>query len=178
MTVDTLIAASAALAAIVSAFFAYRSADTAKRALKLGEVDFREKHDSLMPYLIDAVTWESGESRMASFACSLTNGATIPNTLTRIDLMIRVYDKQGVLSEIIINPTIGNTPPKWDITSLPTPLNLQPRSTVSGWISFKLPNNFYENWRVDAYQVLAITSTGEKITLDAYILKTIAEEDE
>lgn len=178
MTLDTLIAAGAAVAAIASAFYAYRSTDIAKRALKLSEADFREKHDSLMPYLIDAVTWKSGESRMASFACSFTNGATTPNTLVRIDLVIHVYDKQGVPSEIILNPNTGSTPPKWDLTPLPIPLNLQPRSTVSGWISFKLPKNLFEGWRIDKYQILALTSTGEKETLDAYILKTIADEDE
>lgn len=178
MTPDTLIAIGAAIAAIFSAFYAYRSADIAKRALKLSEADFREKHDSLMPYLIDAVTWKPSDSRMASFACSFTNGATAPNTLIRIDLIIHVYDKQGVPSEIILNPNIGETPQQWNLTPLPIPLNLQPRSTVSGWINFRLPKNLYEEWRVDRYQILAVTSAGDRETIDVYLLKAIEDENE
>ncbi|WP_162175052.1 hypothetical protein [Paraburkholderia mimosarum] len=131
-----------------------------------------------MPYLIDAVTWKSSDSRMASFACSFTNGATTPNTLMRIDLVIHVYDKQGTPSEIILNPTTGDKPAPWNLTPLPIPLNLQPRSTISGWISFKLPKNLHDGRRIDRYQILAVTSTGERTTLDVYLLKTIEDNDE
>lgn len=161
------------MAAVVSAFFAYSSANIAKKALKLSKSDFDEKHEKLKLHLIDAVVWMSGDTRVASFACSFTNGANAPNTLIRVELIVDAYDSKGALTRVILDPVIQDIPDRWNLTRLSLPVNLQPRSTNSGWISFRLPSNLHHEKRIDRYRVAVLNSMGERESLDAYLLKEI-----
>lgn len=159
----------------MSALFAGHSAITAKRALKLAETDHREKHDSLKVYLIDGAGWQTDQFQdYVAFACSFTNSANAPNTIVRIDLHVYACDGEGNLSEAILHPILLETPSLWDLKPLLMPINLESRSTVSGWVTFKLPRHLVSKKIIDKYELACVTSLGERATVESYLLRRLS----
>jgi hypothetical protein len=107
MTTETLIAIVSAFFAIISALAAWHSAVSAKRALKLAEIDHKEKHESVKIHLIDSVFWQNKElEKIVSFACRLTNGANTPNTITHMVMIVHAYSEAGSLSKVTLEPAL------------------------------------------------------------------------
>ena len=178
MTTETQIALVSAIAAIISALMAWHSAATARSTLKLAEADNKEKHETIKPYLIDGVCWQNDKlESFVSFACSFTNAANAPNTIVRMDLNVHAYDEEGNLSQVILDPIIEDTPSLWDLKKLPVPLNLEPRSTISGWISFKLPTHLVTKRRIDKYKIVSTTSLGKRAIVESYLLRRLTNDD-
>lgn len=178
MTAEAIIVLVSAVAAVISALMAWHSAATARSALKLAEIDHREKHDSLKAYLIDGTCWQNEQAEdYVAFACSFTNSANAPNTIVRIDLVVHAYNGEGNLSHAILDPIIQETPPLWDLKTLSVPINLEPRSTVSGWISFKMPKHLVTSRRVDKYEIASVTSLGERAVVESYLLRRLKNDN-
>lgn len=173
-----IIAFVSCLAAVLSALLAWRSGATAKRALKLAEADHREKHDSLKVYLIDGTCWQNDQcDDYVAFACSFTNGANAPNTVVRIDLNVYAYDEEGTLSQAILQPLGQGSPSLWDLKPLLVPINLEPRSTISGWVTFKVPKHLIMKKRIDKYEIASVTSLGERAIVESYLLRRLSNEN-
>ncbi|WP_157058522.1 hypothetical protein [Azoarcus sp. CIB] len=178
MTTETTIAIVSCLGAVISALMAWHSAKTARRALTLAEIDYREKHDALKVYLIDGACWRNDHAvDYVAFACSFTNSANAPNTVIRVDLITHAYDESGNLSQAILHPVVQEAPPLWDLKTLCVPINLEPRSTVSGWISFKVPKQLINKKRIDKYELASVTSLGERAIVESYLLRRLRNED-
>lgn len=178
MTTEAIIVLVSAIAAVISALMAWHSAATARSALKLAEADHREKHDSLRVYLIDGTCWQNDQAEdYVAFACSFTNSANAPNTIVRIDLIVHAYDREGNQSQAILDPIIQEMPSLWDLKTLLVPINLEPRSTVSGWISFKVPKHLITNRRVDKYELASVTSLGERAIVESYLLRRLRNDN-
>lgn len=178
MTIETTIAIVSCLAAVISAAMAWHSAATAKRALTLAEIDHREKHDTLKVYLIDGACWRNDQADdYVAFACSFTNSANAPNTIIRIDLITHTYDESGNISQAILHPIVQEAPPLWDLKTLCAPLNLEPRATVSGWISFKVPKHLINKKRIDKYELASVTSSGERAIVESYLLRRLTNDN-
>jgi len=157
---------------------AWHSAATAKSTLKLAEADHKEKHETIKPYLIDGVCWQNDKlENFVSFACSFTNAASAPNTIVRIDLNVYAYDEEGSLSQVILDPIIKDTPSLWNLKKLPVPVNLEPRSTVSGWTSFKLPAHLVTKKRIDKYELVSTTSLGKRAIVESYLVRRLTNDD-
>jgi hypothetical protein len=178
VTTDTTIAIVSCLAAVISALMAWHSSATAKRALKLAESDHREKHDALKVYLIDGACWRNDQAEdYVAFACSFTNSANAPNTVIRIDLITHAYDENGNVSQAILDPIVQEAPLLWDLKTLCVPINLEPRSTVSGWISFKVPKHLINKKRIDKYELASVTSLGERAIVESYLLRRLQNDN-
>lgn len=172
MTNETLIAVISSAAAIISAFAAWK-------ALRIVETDYRERHDDIKIYLIDGLSWNSpSNEKYVLFALSFTNSANAPDSLVRIEVKVHVYDTAGNLSHVILGPTpelITEIVP-WQLEPLKSSINLAPRNTVSGWVGFKLPMLFSENRSVDRYELIGITASGNKISVESYLLRKVIDE--
>jgi len=174
VTTETIIALVSAIAAGFSVLMAWHSASTARSALKLAEADHREKHDMLMVNLIDGTCWQNDNAEdYVAFACSFTNSANAPNTIVRIDLIVHAYDGEGNLSQAILGPSVLETTPLRDLKILSVPINLESRSTVSGWITFKVPKHLITKKRVDKYELASVTSLGERAVVESYLLRRL-----
>lgn len=173
-TVDQQVAAIATIAAVASAFYAWRSHRTASKALKIAEAEHGEKHSGLSAYMIDGVAWDTENSeRLISFACSISNIANAPLSITTSDLHVFAYNSDGNMSEIVLKQAGEGSPAIWNITRLAIPADLPPRSTLSGWITFRIPDRVLDSMSIDRYQLQFKTSTGERATLDKYIVQRI-----
>ena len=179
LTLDQQIAAIAALAAVAAAFFAWTSWRVSKRSLKLAEQDNQEKHTGIGAYLIDGVRWsKSVDEQQVAFACSISNTANAPLAVVRIDLHLHAFDKTGNLSKAILEPAAGTDLPFPDATILSAPLNLNARSTVSGWIKFRLPTHVCQSLTIDKYELVFDCSTGERTKLEQFLIKNIHDENQ
>lgn len=167
----TLVNLVASIVAIFSALAAWRSSKAARENLRMAKIDFEEKHDFIRAQLVDSVTWQSQQGdRIASFACNYSNAANAPNTLARLELIVSAINSNGTSITVVLDPTSEITITHRGFPQLNVPLNLAARSTVSGWVSFKLPAYLVETKRIDKYQISATTSSGVALTLDAHVL--------
>jgi len=171
LTLPVIVAVVSAIAAVISAISAWRSSCAARKNLRITQAEFEERHDSIRAHLIDSISWDSPKGeRIASFACSYSNAANAPNTLVRFELIVHGINSDGSKITVVLDPTMDNIPSQKGMSQLSVPLNLQARSTLSGWISFMLPAHLINTKRIDKYQVIAVTSTGKALILDCYLL--------
>lgn len=169
MTLELKISLLSAATALGSAYWAWSSARTAKRALALSEEDAMTKREALSAYLINALRWNEGSKDYISFSCSYTNRSSHPTTVERIELVVHGFDLGGSGSNIRINPE-QETPKGSTFSTLKMPLNLSARTTNSGWLSFKLPQSWIAKFIIEKYELVATTWSGQKVTLESYIV--------
>lgn len=169
MTLELKISILSALAAIGSAYWAWSSARTARRALALSEEDAASRREALKAYLINSLRWDHDGKEYISFSCSYTNSSSYPTTIERIELVVHGFDLPGTGSQLLLQPSTEQ-PEGSEFVLLTLPLNLQARMTLSGWISFALPKIWINQFIVDKYELVATTWSGQKITLESHIV--------
>lgn len=163
------IAALSALAALGSAYWAWSSARSARRTLSIAELDARSRKESLRAELVNALRWATDDVEHIAMACSFSNSSTLSTTIQRVELHVSGFDAHGEFSMLRLPPN-GSSPENSNHSPLPLPLNIGERSTVSGWISFRLPSHWMSKFVVDKYQLIATTHSGHQLTVDAYIV--------
>lgn len=168
----------AACASVVSAISAWRNARAARANLRMAKIEFQERHDSMTGTLIDGVCWDSPEGeRIVSFACSYTNTANSASTVTKFELLVHAKSKDGTQITAVFDPS-SNIKPRLEVMQkLTFPLNLQARTTASGWILFELPKYIIQTKIIDNYEIKATTSNQKSVSIDCYILKELESED-
>ena len=175
LSTENLVSISSAIIAGISALIAWHSA---RRTLYLAELDHKEKHETIKIYLIDSVFWQNENvERFVSFACRVTNSATVSNTITKAIITIHGYDESGNLFKLELEPLTEESPNKWNLEKLPVPINFEPRTTKTGWISFKIPKHFIKSNRVDKYVLSAFTSYDKCVTVETYLPRRLKDED-
>lgn len=53
------------------------------------------------------------------------------------------------------------------------PLNLAPRATSSGWLSFLVPDSFAKRKTIDKYELAFLDSTGGRVIIETYLMHKI-----
>jgi hypothetical protein len=176
MTTEQLIALLSAIAAILSAVMAWRSARSASSMLRLASADRAEKLDAMQLYLIDSVRWKTNRNEhIVSFAVSFINAATVANAVVRAELVVHASDSNGAMSEVLLGPTASDVPAAWDLKELLVPLNLEARCTRSGWISFRMPAHVSEKLAVHTYQLAAMTATGLRLSIESHVMRRLED---
>lgn len=162
------------MAAIAAALFAWRSARTADRALEIAQSDYRERHAGLAAYLIDGIAWDDDDKdRLVAFACSVSNAASSPLSVARVDLHLHVVTDDGTATRIVLAPQSSGAPAIWDLKALQIPLNLDAKATASGWLGFKIPTRVSDTMTIDKYEVTFQSSTGERAAVEMHLLQRI-----
>lgn len=170
MTLELKISLLSALAALGSAYWAWSSARSARRALAIAEEDAMSKQESIKPYLISSLRWQGqDESIYVSFACTYTNGSSSPNTIEKIELIVHTFNAIGRANQLLLSPT-QSIPKNSEFSLLPVPLNIDSRTTVSGWLTFRLPTSAMGGLIIDRYEVSATTASGGRISLNTYLI--------
>jgi hypothetical protein len=172
---ETITTAVLAFAALISAIYAWRANVTAKRALHLAEIDFKEKHGDVHTYLIDSMTWSSKAGDLYfSAACLFSNTSSTPTTILRVELVLHTYSASPEEStKIKLNPQFAEITLPIDLPELSNPINLGPRITASGWLTFKIPKHIASTKKVDQYEIISTESTGKQSSINAYIVKKV-----
>jgi hypothetical protein len=160
------------VASCLALLIAWRSQSNSSEALRLSKKDHEEKSKSIKVYLVRAIRMQlPNETTFASFALTYTNCASVPNTISKITLVIFYADELGVLREIHVESHTSIIPsiPDNNMGSLSIPINFLGRSTMNGWISFKLSPAILDKL-IDRYEVVGLTSNSERIVVASYLL--------
>ncbi|WP_146218532.1 hypothetical protein [Pseudomonas sp. RW409] len=174
---DSIISIVSAAAAILSLLISYYSSNIARRALKIAEEDHKEKHSTLSTYLINGTMWDTNDKiRFVAFSFSISNSANAPKTITQTDLHLHVYDRAGRTHEITLKPT-NKHPTHIDSSKIiEPPINLNARTTISGWLIFEIPRRITETLSIDKYELAFTTSSGERSSLESFLLMRFTNE--
>lgn len=179
MQTSDLIAAGALIASLFSLLISIRGHYIAKRAMVIAETDHQDKYKEIIGYLINGFKWTEGEKAYASFAVSYTNNASHPNSFKDIVLEIEYYGAGRVFNKAKFPPSVGVLPvnlrDNWE--NLKAPINISPKETKSGWITFQLPYIDGRRINIETYRIIA-TSASEKTTIvESYILKSVVHNE-
>ncbi|MGL5079133.1 MAG: hypothetical protein ACRDBG_25315 [Waterburya sp.] len=103
MSNELLISLGALVAALLSVLYAARGNNIAKRALAIAEEEFNSKNEKLKLYLIEGINYISSDSKyIFGFNLSITNQATMPNSIQRIELLITFVRDNGTSGNVIL----------------------------------------------------------------------------
>ncbi len=171
---ETIIALTSALAAVASAIYAWRASRIAKEALRLSQLDFKERHGDIHPYLINSMTWLSqAKDRHYSAACLFSNTSTSPITISSIELILHIYNPSRESAKIKVDPVQVEIQLPMNIPQLNGQINLLPRTSISGWLTFKIPKHIATTKRVDRYEISGVDSMGKRIAIDAHVVEQV-----
>ncbi|HEX7028344.1 MAG TPA: hypothetical protein VF268_13970 [Gammaproteobacteria bacterium] len=174
-----IIAAIATIIAFGSLLLAGRSYQISRRALQLTEADFNEKRLPIKPYLIDGFVFREEDKKYAAFAISYTNQSSSHATFYSLELEVEFYDEEGIYGKAISAPDFKVIPLgiNDNYKKLEIPLNLLPKTTVSGWVTFALPFNLNRRYRTDSYKVRAEGPEGRDCFVEACLLRRVTSEE-
>jgi hypothetical protein len=174
--VDTTTAISifSALLALASAVFAASSAKSARRSADLAEREQAERTKSLQAYLVDTAGYKGPDHEEVVAMCgTIANLASQANTVLRTQLVVHEYATSGEPSRLVLSPVEDIDPPGATLKRLAVPLNLQARSTATGWLTFVIPENFVSSKTLDKYELIFTDSLGGRTTLECYVVNRI-----
>lgn len=174
MDLATAVSIASALAALASALYAASSARSARRSADLAQDEAAERSRELLAYLVDAIRWSrSDEREIVAVGFTLTNRASLPNTVIRIELALHEHATFGESSQLMVAPTETDDPPGMALQHIDVPLNLPPRATVSGWLCFVIPDSFVKRKVIDKYELVFLDSTGKRTSIETYLMRQL-----
>jgi hypothetical protein len=163
---------------IVSIIIAGMSYNTSRKALRLSESEHDEKKLPIISYLIDSFSFDINNENYCFFAVSYTNQSSLQQSFKHLELEIDFIDIDGMHGKSTTFPCHEIFPPAIykEYKKLQTPLNLQAKETVSGWITFKIPTCKHRKVQVQSYRVIGITSDGKFSKVESFLLRHITNE--
>jgi hypothetical protein len=174
MDLATGISIASAVAAILSALYAASSARSARRSADLAENDLAERTKGVQAYLVDGVQWKQADKKeVVAISCTITNLSSLPNTIVRTELILHEYEDTGEPSRIMLAPAKIDDLPGQVLQHFEVPINLAPRTTVSGWLCFEIPTIFAKERTIDKYELAFIDSNGRRTSIETYLMHRI-----
>ncbi|MHA6195434.1 hypothetical protein ACX3YG_13795 [Pseudomonas wadenswilerensis] len=169
------IALCSLVVAIFALLIAAKGYSVAKKSLLITEADHVEKFKDIVGYLIKCFNWRLNGDSYATFAVSYTNNASSPNSLKDIFLEIEYYDEHRVFNKAKIPPEAGvlSTSLSTGYEELKAPLNLLPKETKSGWITFKIPRIENLQLNIDIHRIIATSTDDKKTAVESYIMTLV-----
>lgn len=173
-TEDSITVGIAALSLIIAILSLFNS----RKAVAIAKADYDEKKLSIKPYLIDSFTFVQSNNEYCFFAISYTNQSSSPQSFQKLELIIEFVDSNGIHSKASTGPCNDVHPssvqPSYE--KLKTPLNLQPKETISGWLTFKIPKTCSQKLDIERYTVQGITADGQNVNAESIILRHVENE--
>ncbi|MDI9247704.1 hypothetical protein QMZ25_03795 [Stenotrophomonas sp. RS-48] len=166
LTVNDYAAVASVLVSAVSALWAWSSARIAKRALALAQAEADQNQEGITAELIRALKWQRNGSSFMSISCSVNNSSKSPTVVNRMELMIHFFDPSGIGNKMLL-PSCASSPSGSDFSRLEQPLNIQPRSAVSGWVSFDI-SQLPEGSKVERHEMVGTTWSGKRFSVNVY----------
>lgn len=149
-----------------------------RKTYKLSESDFLEKKLAIIPYLIDSYKIKLGKKESyICFAVTYTNQSSAPNSLPKIELKVNIYGNKNEMISLIIQatPVKNDYVPTVNVSQLELPVNLGAKETVSGWLTFLLPESVSKKVIRD-YELIAKTTNNEEIIIKSSLIREITDE--
>jgi hypothetical protein len=175
---ELAVSAGSLVVAIVAVLFSVKSYANTKITTAIATDDHRQRNAQINPYLIDGFSWrQKNNNRKCFFAISLANSSVAPTSIVKAELHLKLYAKDGAISQVILQPTIFSLPGKAEVITMIQPINLDAGSTRSVWISYEIPEFVTGNFKIDIYEVVFTSGNGFRVGVQQYVMKEIEIEE-
>jgi hypothetical protein len=181
-SLSLLIAVVSAVTAILAAGFAYWSARTSQRALRLAERQESRRLPALVLYLADGYLRRNADAghRVYAFLISISNQSDSDDAIARLDLRISYRTSGNFRAAVDVpsspGPAGGTRSDAY--AKLQTPVRVDSHQTVTGWAQFEVASALLEECTVDGYEVLVTGTHGERATIETAIVRELVDEAE
>lgn len=175
MEVSEKIALAALAVSLGSLFLAFLGYLGSRKALKISEHEVAERKLPLIVYLIDRFSFYRDDEKFCSFAVSYTNQSSSPVTFTSLLLEVGFIDSEQVTGKAVAEPRLDVDPPgiSYGYKKLEIPVNLPSKETVTGWVSFKLPDLSARDLKINSYRIIGRSPDGREAEQYAYLLRSV-----
>lgn len=175
LDLPTIISVASAVAGLLSALYAASAARSAKRSAELARNDLAERMKGVQAYLVNGIQWaQPDQKEIVAISCTITNLSSLPNTIVRTELTLHEYEGTGEASKLMLPPSKIDNPPGQALQHFEVPINLAPRTTVSGWLCFVMPNAFAKSKTIDKYELSFVDSNGRRTAIETFLMHRIA----
>lgn len=174
MTNELLISIGALVVALISALYAVRSTHIARRALSISEEEFQSKKEGLSLYLIEGINYITEEEKFIfGFNLSITNKATAPNAIQRIELLISFVRTDNSVGSIILqhDQNLNNSIKGHEVSPFKNSMEIAPKSAITNWCLFLCGSEFHKFGRIDKYTIRVTDSSGAVNEAASYLIK-------
>lgn len=170
-------AATATLAAIVSAIAAYLSLRSARKSQALAEDQERLRRLDLVPYVFDRriSRFKEDQFRLYMFLFSINNPSDIDNSITRLELDI-AYRKKNVKQMVLRiehDPGNANLMDKAHIDPISLPCRVDAHQAIKGRALFRVDDHLTHGADIESNSVIICDGNGKETRVES---NTIAEE--
>lgn len=170
MTVDvgTATAVVAAVAAVVAAWFSFRSAQAARRANVLAEREHAARQANVDVYLVRGVIhrFRSRNVRIYDLQIRFTNRSDAPIGITELLLEIEYSRDREQMPRLQVpaRPDAASLLPSVSSAPLRTPLMVDARASVEGAAVFEVSRDLLRDMRIDRHHVVGVDARGNRWT--------------
>lgn len=174
---DRIIACGAAVAAFMSALYAYNSNRISQKALDIASAEHELKKDNLEFYLVDSfkirTKKESEKYIVLAFHTSITNKSLSPNGITRLDIEISFTRSDGSAGNYIFphSPSYIEIISERELTPFSVPCSVPPKEAISGWAIFGFPQERLSGIVINKYSISSLDSMGKITSVTSYLIK-------
>lgn len=179
MNQDQMIALASASAALLSAFWAWRSHSIAKSAFELAQRANDAQQGAVGCYLAEIRSSRSSAgNRQIYAALTYTNQSHLEDTIVRLELVVS-YLTDGLQMNLVLAPV---TPDKASrnfehFAFVKLPCHIPARGAISLWVCFQLPSSLSSDKRIDQYSFEAVLASGAKTDAISRIAPEIIDAD-
>lgn len=174
MSTADRIASVSAIAALISAWFAYRGVKIGRDTLRRAESERTATEPPLDVYLADSFIQHiaAERRRIYVFRVLVTNKALVPNSIRRVVLRIR-YGRSGTPLLNFEVPHVAH-PANADATvpdGFEVPVLLAGRESVAGAAIFPVAEDLLQGANIESYSVAFIDTDDRESICEAILLK-------
>jgi len=171
---ELLISLFSAVAALLSALYALRSTRIAQKALSIAEEEFNSKKESLKLYLVEGINYiTSDEEYVFGFNVSVTNQATAPNAIQRMELLITFVRSDDTTGNLILqhDASLHGSISGHEVSPFTVPREVPAKSATTNWCLFAYSGEIKKFGRIDKYTLRITDSSGSVCEVDSYLIK-------
>lgn len=166
MNNETILALVSAIAAALSALYAYSSSRTAQKLFSIAKAENDEKKLSIEAYLIDSALWRGQDNdTYVMFYLKFINSSSAQNSITAASLHFIAGNTNFVLESHNKIPTC-----LWEATSFVSSMKFEAAECRHCVIHFLIPQAIAQR-DVEKYTLFCTTLRGADISLESYIMK-------
>lgn len=171
--------ATAAIAAILSALYAFNANRISKKSYKISKKSYNDKQANFKLYIIDSFRWiTKGDNsrKILLFHCTINNNSENKNSY-KASLTIEYVREDNSVSRIILehNPDLKDLIKNDNLTIFHTDIRIEEKGMESKWLIFEQPNIISKKLRIEKYMIEIIDTENNKENIDCYMLKDIKE---
>jgi hypothetical protein len=177
----TWIAIISVVIALMSAWYAARSAKIAKKSLELALQQERRQNPNLKLYLFDGhvVKFRSQHFRIYAFHIRISNDSDADNSLADLFLMVEFSRSENLRSNLIVSHdynliTYLNTR---KYAPLHIPSIIAAHETITGYALFRIQDELLSSSSVEAYLLKALDSHRVESIIEPILIIEIPNEE-